>query len=124
MCVLCGVWAEEHWIEIVPDAHASAVDGTMVLEQHTANRGRRLRDRSLRVRLVNLLLRGYGLQLQDWEGNSYIVRNSKGASAVVTDVASVWQVAEQMLGRPLDPLDPQLLERVQPRNDADGKERT
>src|SRR3712207_7617955 len=47
--------------------------------------------------LFRSLLRPYGLQLQDWEGTSYIVRNSKGASAVVTDVASVWHVVEQML---------------------------
>ena len=86
MCVLCSVlWTEDHWAEVSAEAEPAESDDTIVLEVHMANRGRRLRDRALRARFANLLLGGYGLQLQDWEGSSYIVRDSKGSSAVVTE---------------------------------------
>ena len=116
MCVLCSVlWSEDHWAEVSAEAEPAESDDTIVLEVHMANRGRRLRDRALRARFVNRLLGGYGLQLHDWEGSSYIVRDSKGSSAVVTDLASLWTVAEQMLGRPLDPLEPRFLDVLRQR---------
>jgi hypothetical protein len=110
MCIVCGsLWTEEHWAEVSADRHSVESDGTIVLEVHVANRGQRLRDRALRSRFANLLLDRYGLQLQDWEGSSYILRDKKGNSEVVNDLASLWKVAEQMVGRPLDPLDPHFL---------------
>jgi hypothetical protein len=87
MCALCGVLLSDHWAE---------VDG-----------GRR--SRVFRVALLNRVLAFYGLELGDWSGSVYTLRDRKGASAVVADLGSVWQQAERLSGRRLDPLDPGLV---------------
>lgn len=112
MCILCGaLWTEEHWAEIAADTRESTGD-TIALEVHADRRGRRLRDRAYRARLVSAILAGYGVQLQDWEGSSFILRDAKGKSAAAQDVASLLAAAEEMLGAPLDPLAPAFLDRI------------
>jgi hypothetical protein len=116
MCVLCSqTWVEEHWADAAADPGGDVV----ALETHASRRGRRLRDRGERARLFNLVLAECGLTLQDWEGSSYILRDGKGRVAVVPDLAQVWAKAERMTGRPVDPLDPGLLERL--RKSASGR---
>lgn len=111
MCVLCSqLWVEDHWSDQI-SAPSAPADGVVALETHARRRGNRLRDRSERARLFNLILKRRGLSLQDWEGSSYILRNAKGNSAVVTDLAQVWAAAERMAGAPLDPLAPEFLDR-------------
>ncbi|MGI9253956.1 MAG: hypothetical protein ACR2J8_09425 [Thermomicrobiales bacterium] len=113
MCVLCNqLWIEDHWSEVASEEQPDAVDGIMQLEVHVQRRGQRLRDRGERARLVGIVLGAYAITLQDWEGSSYILRDPKGNSAVVHDLATVWQEAEKMIGRPLDPLDPGFLESL------------
>ena len=90
MCSLCGVLLSDHWAE----------EGS----------GRRAR--VFRVRLHNRVLSHYGLELSDWAGSVYTLRDRKGSSAVVTDLGSLWSEAEKLAGRPLDPLDPDLLESL------------
>jgi hypothetical protein len=87
MCALCGALLSEHWAER---------DG-----------GRR--NRLLRVRLLNRVFGHFGLQVADWNGSVYVLRDRKGRSAVVADLASLWQEAERLAGRPLDPLDAALV---------------
>ena len=87
MCVLCNVLVSEHWAE--------------------QEGGRRARIR--RVRLVNRVLGFYGLRLDDWSGRVWVLRDAKGRSAVVADLGSLWAEAERLAGRPLDPLDPELV---------------
>jgi hypothetical protein len=84
MCALCGVLLTSHWAE--------------------RDSGRR--DRVFRVRLLNRVLGHFGLELGDWSGRVYVLRDRKGRSAVVDDLGSLWTAAEQLAGRPLDPLDP------------------
>jgi hypothetical protein len=110
VCVLCSqLRIEEHWA----DAATGEPGGDVVaLETHAARRGQRLRDRAERARLFGLVLAARRLTLQDWEGSTYIVRDAKGQSAVAPDLAHVWAEAERMLGRPLDPLDPDLLQAL------------
>ncbi len=36
-----------------------------------------------------------------------------GRTEIVGDLAHLWQTAERMLGRPCDPLDPALIERLE-----------
>jgi hypothetical protein len=113
MCVLCGaVWSEEHWAEVEADERPESPDGTIALEVHVDRRGRRLRDRARRARLVSAICAGYGLQFQDWEGSSYILRDAKGNSALAPDLASLWTAAERISGSPLDPLAPAFLDRL------------
>ena len=87
MCALCGVLLTEHWAE--------------------AGAGRRARDR--RVALVNRVLAHYGLVLGDWGGRTYVLRDRKGRGAVVADLGTLWAEAARLAGRPLDPLDPELV---------------
>jgi hypothetical protein len=87
MCVLCGVLLNEHWAE--------------------QEGGRR--ERVFRVRLLNRVLAFYGLRLDDWGGRIWVLRDAKGRSAVVADLGSLWAKAEELAGRTLDPLDPELI---------------
>jgi len=87
MCVLCGVLLEEHWAE--------------------REGGRRAR--VFRVALVNRVLDHFGLHLDDWGGRVYVLRDGKGRSTVVDNLGALWSEAERLCGRPLDPLDPELL---------------
>ena len=87
MCALCGVLLEEHWAE--------------------GEGGRR--GRALRVSLLNRVLAHFGLRLDDWSGRVWTLRDAKGRSVVVADLGSLWSEAERLAGRPLDPLDPDLV---------------
>jgi hypothetical protein len=87
MCVLCNVLGSDHWAE--------------------QEGGRR--ERVFRVRLVNRVLGHYGLRLDDWSGRVWVLRDAKGRTAVVADLGSLWAEAEKLAGRPLDPLDPELV---------------
>jgi hypothetical protein len=87
MCALCGVLLTSHWAE--------------------RDSGRR--DRVFRVRLLNRVLAHFDLELGDWGGRVYVLRDRKGKTAVVDDLGSLWTAAEQLAGRPLDPLDPALV---------------
>ena len=89
MCALCGVLLEDHWAE---------------------QGGRR--GRALRVSLVNRVLDHFGLHLDDWSGRVYVLRDREGRSAVVANLGTLWAEAERLTGRPLDPLDPELLEAL------------
>ncbi len=116
MCVLCGaLWTEQHWAEVATDDRPEAPGGTVALEVHVDRRGQRLRDRARRAQLISAVLAGYGLQFQDWEGSSYIVRDAKGNSAIAPDLAALLPAAEQILGAPLDPLAPAVLDRARAR---------
>ena len=87
MCTLCNVLLSEHWAE--------------------QEGGRR--ERVFRVRLLNRVLAFYGLKLDDWSGRIWILRDSKGRSAIIGDLGSLWVEAERLAGRTLDPLDPGLV---------------
>ena len=87
MCSLCGVLETNHWAE----------------------RGGSRRERVFRVRLLNDVLGHFGLRLDDWSGRVYTLRDRKGRARVVRDVGTLWAAAEELAGRPLDPLDPGLV---------------
>jgi hypothetical protein len=84
---LCGVLLTDHWAES---------DGAR-------------RARVFRVDLLNRVLDHYGLRLDDWSGRVYTLRDRKGRATVVSDLGTLWAAAEDLAGRPLDPLDPALL---------------
>ena len=106
MCVLCNqLWIEDHWTEVAAIDQDDCGNDVVRLEVHVQRRGQRLRDRAERARLVGLVLRGMGITLQDWEGSSYILRDAKGKSAVVHDLATVWDEVARMTGSAPDPLD-------------------
>jgi hypothetical protein len=87
MCALCGVLLSDHWAE--------------------QEGGRR--SRAGRVALVNRVLAHFGLRLDDWAGSVYILRDRKGGTAIVDNLGVLWTEAALLAGRPLDPLDPELV---------------
>lgn len=46
------------------------------------------------------------IQLSDWQGQSYILRNLTGRQAIVSNVTEVWAALEAEFGGGFDPLDP------------------
>lgn len=101
MCSLCGVLGGgTHWTDA--GAQSEAFRGRTV--QPT-----RRQERAQRIALANRILRHYRLKLADFEGRSYVLRAATGRQAVVPDLVGMWAAAEQLAGRPCDPLDPDLI---------------
>jgi hypothetical protein len=96
VCSLCGALLSDHWAE----------------------EGGGRRTRLFRVRLLDTVLGHFGLELYDWGGSVYVLRDRKGRQAVVSDLGSVWQEAERLHGGPLDPLDPGLLAALEASSEA------
>ena len=94
MCGLCGTLGVDHWAETGGDRRA----------------------RVFRVALLGRILAREGLSLDDWGGALYVLRDRKGRAEVVDNLGAVWQAAERLAGRPLDPLAPSLVRALQ----ADG----
>jgi hypothetical protein len=92
MCALCNVLVSTHWAE----------------------QGESRRARVLRTRFLQRLLDHFGLSLGEWAGSVYILSDRKGSTAVVQDIGTLWSTAERLARRPLDPLDPALLESLAP----------
>jgi hypothetical protein len=61
------------------------------------------------MRVSNRVLAHFGLELADWGGRVYVLRDRKGKTAVVNDLGALCAEAERLAGRPLDPLDPALV---------------
>lgn len=105
MCVLCGqMFSEIHWSERLLDPEAVT---------QGAGETTRRQNRHARTRLIGKVLAHYGLDVSDdWSATNYVVGNRKGAQQVVASLAELWPAAGRMAGRPLDPLDPALLDRL------------
>ena len=105
MCGLCGILGvEEHWSETTarPDTFGSR-------DQAPTRRQERL----ARISITNSVLTHYGLQLRDWQGSSHLLKNKLGRTEVVEAIAAIWPVAANMVGVECDPLDPDLLDRLE-----------
>jgi hypothetical protein len=101
MCGLCGVLGgPSHW------ADAAARPGVF---SRNGDEPQRRRERRLRVALAAPLLAHFGLKLDDWQGQSFLVANRTGSSELVDDLAHLWAAAARLAGRPCDPLDPDLV---------------
>ena len=96
MCGLCGLLgAESHW--------ASSIKSGLPDRQ----------ERFQRIAQANRILGFYRLRLEDFQGVSYILSSPTGRRELVSDLGQVWRIAEQMSGRALDPLDPELLSALE-----------
>jgi len=95
MCAACGFPAAPgHWTE------TGAVSPTD-----------RLRARFRRLQVLKSALRGSGLTAHD-DGlvPGIQIGTLAGDTTLARDLDEVWRVAERLLGRPLDPLDPRFLD--------------
>ncbi len=101
MCALCGVLSGEgHWSD---SASAPAVFAGRAEPQT------RLRERQDRTRILNAVLKHYGVVVKDWSGNSYLLTSLTGRTAMVDSVGKIWKAAERIGGRLCDPLDEKYL---------------
>lgn len=104
MCGLCGVLgASDHWA----DAAARAGVYTRNADPIT-----RRRERAARVGVANRVLAHYGMRLDDWQSAHFVLSTLTGKSEIVEDLGHLWPTAEQLCGRPCDPLAPDLLARL------------
>ena len=55
----------------------------------------------------------YGLTLSDWQASSFVLSTATGKTELVEDLGHLWAAAEKLLGRPCDPLDPDLIIRLE-----------
>jgi hypothetical protein len=90
----------DHWTD--------AVARPGVFTANTDTLARR-RERARRVAAANRVLRYYRMSLADWQGNAMVLSTATGKSEIVDNLAHLWVAAERLLGRPCDPLDPDLI---------------
>jgi hypothetical protein len=94
MCALCGTFGvAEHW----SDGTARVASGA---------------ERQHRVWVANRCLDAFDLKVADWAGR-YTLTSRTGASAVVDNFGTLWREAERLSGRTFDPLDPEVLVRLE-----------
>lgn len=101
MCALCGVLGEsDHWTDAAarPGVYSRAADPLQ-----------RRRERARRVKAANRVLAHYRMQLADWQGTAFVLSTATGKTEIVDNLTHLWAAAEQLSGRPCDPLDPSLL---------------
>lgn len=73
--------------------------------------GERLRARFHRARVLDRILRPYGLTAHDGGAVPGIQLSTlSGAGVIVQDLEELWAEAERMLGAPIDPLDRRYLD--------------
>ncbi|MCI3208256.1 MULTISPECIES: hypothetical protein [Pandoraea] len=97
MCEVCAVFGvSEHWTDAGdPMGQHSVAAGIL---ENRAERARRLR-------LINRILRPYGLKAEDWDGESYAVEDASGRRQLASDLSTLWRVAEQLGDTFIDPLE-------------------
>lgn len=96
MCGLCGMFGvAEHWTD-----------------QSGAESQRRRVERQHRVRIANEILSLFGLRCADWQ-NRFTLTGPTGKSVVVDNLGALWPAAEKLAGRPIDPLDPAVIARIE-----------
>ncbi|HSI00602.1 MAG TPA: hypothetical protein VLA02_08375 [Reyranella sp.] len=106
MCALCGVLGGDgHWTD------AAARPGVFT---RNVNALQRRRERINRVARAQKVLGFYGLTLSDWQASSFILSTRTGKTEIVDNLTHLWAAAEKLIGRPCDPLDPRLLECLEP----------
>jgi hypothetical protein len=105
MCALCGVLGGSgHWTDAAarPGLFTRNVDGLQ-----------RRRERAHRIACASRVLNYYGLTLSDWQASSYVLSTATGKTEIVDNLSHLWATAEKLLGRPCDPLDPDLILRLE-----------
>jgi len=96
MCALCGAFGiAEHWTD---DAGGPAMGAR---RQH-------------RVAIANRFLALYGLTLSEW-ADRFTLTNRTGGTLVIDNFGTLWAAAEKLSGRECDPLDRQLVGRLEAR---------
>ena len=103
MCILCGeLITSFHWSDI----NFAEEKATISVGESA---GERKKARLKRVKLLNEILRFYGLKIDDWYGSKFVLRDKKGQSVIVNDLGDLWDKAKDLAKREIDALDSNLL---------------
>ena len=99
MCILCyGLTGEEHWT----DARVGVERAAIV--------------RARRRRMLARIMAAEGLDYTDDPGGiTALISDRKGNVEVVRGLGESWAAGERLAHRPLDPLEPALIARIDPR---------
>ena len=101
MCSLCGMLGgANHWTDT--SSNPGSFGGR-------ANQVTWHRERQDRTRLINRIVRRYGLTVSDWSGNAFVIRSHTGKTMIAENLSQIWDAAEKITGAPCDPLDPALI---------------
>ncbi|PYY85257.1 hypothetical protein DNK59_14915 [Pseudomonas sp. TKO26] len=96
MCGLCGLLGEDvHWSDPLGDQLP------------------RRRERLRRIAAINRVLAPLRLKVEDFQGSAYLLLGATGRQELASGLEQLWSLAESLLGRPLDPLDPVLLKHLE-----------
>lgn len=96
MCGLCGLLGEDmHWSDPLDDEWP------------------RRRERLRRIAAINKVLAPFRLKVEDFQGVSYLLLGATGKQELATGLDQLWQRAELLIGRALDPLDSNLLDQLE-----------
>lgn len=109
MCILCGELVSSfHWSDISfgSDMNLTGQQSTISVNENSRERKRA---RLKRVKLLNEILRFYGLKIDDWQGSKFVLCDKKGQSVIVNDLGDLWDKAKDLAKREIDALDSNLL---------------
>jgi hypothetical protein len=99
MCGLCGAFGNaDHWSNgsgIAPDAIPAV-------------------ERGLQAAAANDVLSLYGLKLRVWS-ERFTLSGHTGKTVMIDNLGMLWSEAEKLTGKPLDPLDENLLTHLEAR---------
>lgn len=110
MCILCGeLLTHVHWT----DRRSLGADSDRRVTAGGPEGRMRQREKTQRVKLLKILLRYYGLTIDQWSGMGYVLSDRKGNTTMIDDLGALWPAAEKLAGRSLDPLDPGFLEALE-----------
>lgn len=102
MCVLCGYGLSPYdW------SSALAANGSENGDPHRTAR----RAAIVRARICDAVLESYGVHVHT-TGREYVVSDGKGRRRIVHSLADLWAQAAALAGRPLDPLDDDVLAQL------------
>jgi hypothetical protein len=102
MCSFCGLFgnANPSWLETGSDNGPARA--------HRLNR----------IKRANELLSMFRLTLSDQHGAYYVLSGATGKTEVINSLGEAWPAAERILGKRLDPLSLDLLNRLEACNEA------
>jgi hypothetical protein len=101
MCGLCGLFGSaDHWTTAAAQPQVFGSTRT------------RRAERAEQVRIANRVLRPFAMRLEDWQGRRFVLSSATGKREMAETLPDVWKAAATLLGRPIDPLDPELLARL------------
>ena len=105
MCSLCAaLGAARHWTDAAGRPEFARGPGGRVTVRD---------ERTRRVAILRSILSARGIDLRDWGGNSYVLKDRAGRTGNVWNLGGIWAEADRLGEDALDLLDPDLLDRLE-----------